>query len=48
MAAKNNITGNFLISKPNNDKFRIGYDLAFGKKDKKKEKEDAPKQDTTK
>lgn len=37
MATKNDITGDSLISKTNNESYRNNYDLIFGKKDKKKE-----------
>ena len=32
--SKNDITGDTLISKPNNDKYGDGYDRIFGKKPK--------------
>ena len=38
MAAKNEITGDSLVSKKNNDNYRNNYDAIFGKK--KEEKDD--------
>jgi hypothetical protein len=36
MASKNDITGAWIVSKPNNEMFEKNFDLIFGKKDKSK------------
>ena len=38
--AKNDITGAWIVSKPNTEMFEKNFDLIFGKKDKVKEKLD--------
>ena len=42
MATHNDITGDAIKSKATNDKFRSGYELAFGKKQKPCYNESSP------
>lgn len=39
MATRNDVTGDALVSRYNNDKFRDNYDRIFGKKDRPQEAE---------
>lgn len=39
MATRNDVTGDALVSRYNNDQFRDNYDKIFGKKDRKQETE---------